>query len=164
MTTIADLDGVLVDEETGEVLEGLDLARERVQDYQMQERLADEQVKSWELRRGTLRQLLNSVLDTSYRSEHGHTIVVKAGQTTSAPAANLKTAVELELLTNDQAAQIALAAAKDLDHKEVTAQVEVMLTAEACAKALLVLINHNPRRGYAYTRAPLKPAPEQVTR
>lgn len=155
----------VADEETGEVIEwpeDCSSSAERIAYVTAQHREADRQVKAWEFEKAVWARLMGRGLAEagvkSLRSDYGNAISVAASTVRKAPATNVQRAATEEIITDEQASELLLRAAKDLDVDEIEAWIAEQ--PESLRRVLrIVLISLEPRRGYAYSREPAKPSP-----
>ncbi len=127
MTTekVVAIGDIVCDEETGEVIswpEGVP-DEGRIEWLQAQSHLAQDQEKAWKARRGSLNAVLGKLVTEagwkSIRTDYGSvTNVAGARRRTSSPE-SIPGLVEAELLTDDEAIDLLIRAAKSLDVEEV---------------------------------------------
>lgn len=156
-----------VDEETGEVLvfpEGCTAGPERIAWLTHMHREADREVKAWEVEKGKWARFLGRAAAEagikSFKSDYGAVVSVAATTIRKAPASNVARAAQEEIITAEQAYELLVRAAKELDADEVERWIGEQ--SEDDRKILrIALINHEPRRGYTFTREPAKPSPRR---
>ncbi len=162
MSDIIRIDGLLVDEDTGEIIEGDPW---RLDELQARHRDAGEQ----ERQHAALRQLYSRMLMRQlgeiggrYSSEYGRTHTVSPSTVAKAEAVAVRGAVALELLTLEQAETLLIEAALSLNVAVVERHIEAIADGDELLAARLraQLVDEQPRAGYAVTRPPLHPAPE----
>lgn len=165
------VDDLLIDEETGEVLEwppgwSADRLAVLIENHEF----ADRQMKQWDKTKRAYKLALSRMLDElgvkSTSADTGRATWVADGVTSRSPAANVRKAVNLELLTDEQATELLIEAAKELDPKLVAQWVndQVAKFPDAsmeswAARALTVLIDESPRSGYVRVTPAARPAP-----
>lgn len=167
------IDDLVVDEATGEVLEwpqgaGID-GPERVAWLIRQYDAAREGERAYETAKHTYSRLLGQTLrafDGRLKTDAGSASWVTEGETRTAHASAVKTAVDAELLNEDEAYTILVAAAKELDYKAVEAWIDSQQCPEPAddmrIRALeAILITKGTRAGYARV-TPNTPKPPRI--
>lgn len=164
MSNLENIDGIVVDTDTGEIIEG-ELFPDMIEHWQRQHRLAYDSIEGWESRKRAIGFILTRLLHgSSFKSEYGSTVVVSEGRRTVAHVPDLQLAQQLELLTHDQVAQLALEAVKELDPKALAAALERMFAddPDRLEKVRATVLREQKRSGYVFTKPPALPVPERV--
>lgn len=162
--TVVRIDDLVIDEETGEVLEWPSGIVDRIRYLQEQQLLG----KALEDDGKTIRQMagralgreLDALGERSIVTDSGRTRAVPPTDVRSAPASAVVVARGLELITDDEADELLIAAAKDLNRDAVEQWVsEHRESDDDRTKLLLILIALTPRAGWVQTERPRVKAP-----
>ncbi len=170
MTDLIVIDDLVVDEATGEVQEwpqgaGID-GPERVAWLIRQYDAARDGERAFETAKRTYSRLLGQTLrqfDGRLKTDAGSASWVPAGEVKFAHASGVQTALEAELLSYDEAYELLIAAAKELN----TNAIEEWLSNNAdnhsgdIAALRAILITKGTRAGYARV-TPITPKPPRV--
>lgn len=171
MSGLTAVDGLLVDDDTGEVVEWPEGAPafpvDRIEYLTRQAFGAQQAEKDSKLAYDTYRRAIGVLLseygEAALTTDAGRATRVSEGTQQKAPAPQVRAAVDAELMTNDQAMDLLITAAKELDVEAVRAWVAKHAKPER-AKALgAVLVVATPRAGYVRLYQP-KAAPPRVER
>lgn len=183
-TAIRFLDGLVIDEDTGEILEWPDgfLGGDRVASLMGAYHDAKEQAERWEVTANLVKFALTRIAEETgarkLTDESGTVTLVAEGKTRKVPANRLTTARQAELLSDDQVAYVAISAAKELDVAAVETALGMIATElyasnveagvdEAQAGrdsarwrdlVMAMLVVESPRKGYTL----VKPAAKRV--
>ena len=161
--TATRVDGLLIDEETGEILEGDGIATEQLQ---LNHIAAGDQEKDWKATKQAYGRALQRRLDEAgtraLNTDSGRTWEVAGSVTLKARASAVLEAKSLELMNDAQAERLLLAAAKELDPEIVQAHIaDIAGENEGLRRQLRrQLIDEQPRSGYVQSKAPKRDAPK----
>ena len=166
MTTI-EINGLLVDDETGEVQGGVPEGVTTLELLQRNYLDAREQEDSWKAQKAIYALALRRYLEDHHEGEdrqgedtrYARSVIVKDSVTRKAPAANVHRAAQAELISADVAEHLLIAAAKDLDVQAVEDFIAETTSADIL-RALL--IDEIPRSGYVRVTRVAQPAPEII--
>lgn len=167
--TAVEIDGLIVDDETGEVLrvppehEGAD----QLELLQRNWHDANEQEQTWKAQKEIYRRALQRYIDDHggerATSRFANSTWVAPTVTHKAPAENVLKARQAELLDDERAADLTISAAKELDWKEVERWLSGYTDGALAAQLRAILIEESPRSGYVRTTLVARPAPEAVS-
>ena len=167
MTDVIIIDGVTVDQDTGEILDFPGDPERKIEYAQRQKLMAAEQERQWK----ATSQLWGRALGALMEDANLKTVSTEEGKTTSVAGAvvrkveayDVMRATDLELLTIDEATSILVAAAKTLDEATVLREVATLsLNPQDQARLLALLVTTSQRAGYTRTTVAPKLAPERV--
>ena len=159
------IDDLVVDESTGEIVqwpEGVGAGPNRLKFIIREHAAASQAIKDYEVTKSSLARAAGLILEESnvksLATDIGKVTAVAGHEKTEAPATRVVDAVQAELLTDDEATSLLLAAAKELDTKAVEAWIS-RIESEPRQKLLrLALLNKSQTKGYTLiTRARSKP-------
>lgn len=163
--TLTRIGEVLVDEDTGEIVE-FPAGADRFEYLQVQHLFAKQQEEEWLEAKRAYARLLGRMLDEqqvrALGTPSGRTRAVAGSTIRKSEARAVRDAQRVELLTAEQAARLLIEAAGALDVEVVERLIkEFAGEDEAYAGRLrLVLIGETPRAGYVTTSAPRVGAPK----
>ncbi len=166
------VEGLVVDDETGEVIEWPAempaLPVDRVKVLQAWARGAQQSERdsktAYDLYRRIIGNLLSEANIASLTTEQGKALRVADGTTRKAPAPQVRSAQEAELLTAEEAMDLLIRAAKELDVEAVEAWVAGIEDEQRRAALKAVLVIHTHRSGYVRLYPPAAPKPPRVTK